>query len=548
MRIAIYSRKSKFTGKGESIENQITLCQVYIRTHIADADAAQILLFEDEGFSGKNLSRPQFIKMMEEAQKEPFDYIVCYRLDRISRSVSDFSALIEKLNTQKTAFICIKEQFDTSNPMGKAMMYIASVFAQLERETIAERIRDNMFLLAKTGRWLGGITPFGFRSEKEETCSNGGKPHSSYQLTPIETEYPLIQLIYRKFLEMKSLSGVSRYLNQHGILTRQNNPFTLLAVRELLTNPVYCTADQDAYQYFTEKQCCVCFEQSDCSNQHGIMPYNRTSHLCAFQGKTHPAEWIISIGSHPGAISGKLWRQTQHTIEAQGNHSNLGKRKTLSSPALLSGLLRCSHCGHCMRPHLSGRYSADGKPVFYYICEWKEKSARSGCGMKNAPGSSLDETVCRELFRLCIDRQRILQALQTLRARCSRAAQPSRNASSLVEEKQRQIQKLLLVLSSDQNDSDSSSQIIRKQINLLQQQCEALEAEFAPASVPDTGWAEEWAARLGQIPCTLSNASTVSKKEFLRSMIDSILWDGSELHLYLSGSQTDPDVVTSCSA
>ena len=72
--------------------------------------------------------------------------------------MSDFSALIEELNDKSIAFICIKEEFDTSKPMGKAMMYIASVFAQLERETIAERVRDNMLLLARTGRWLGGTT------------------------------------------------------------------------------------------------------------------------------------------------------------------------------------------------------------------------------------------------------------------------------------------------------------------------------------------------------------------------------------------------------
>ena len=85
------------------------------------------------------------------AQTKP-DYIVCYRLDRISRSVGDFASLIDELNKLGVAFVCVSEEFDTSRPMGKAMMYIASVFAELERETIAERVRDNMLLLARTGR------------------------------------------------------------------------------------------------------------------------------------------------------------------------------------------------------------------------------------------------------------------------------------------------------------------------------------------------------------------------------------------------------------
>lgn len=106
---------------------------------------------------------------MQDAKANKFDYLVCYRLDRISRNVSDFSTLIEKLNKLDISFISIKEQFDTSTPMGRAMMFISSVFAQLERETIAERIKDNMYELARTGRWLGGKTPHGFSSKKSNT-------------------------------------------------------------------------------------------------------------------------------------------------------------------------------------------------------------------------------------------------------------------------------------------------------------------------------------------------------------------------------------------
>mgnify|MGYP000293821951 FL=1 len=109
--------------------------------------------------------------MLRDIKLNKPEYVVCYRLDRISRNVSDFSSLIEDLNSYNISFICIKEEFDTSKPMGKAMMYIASVFAQLERETIAERVRDNMLMLARTGRWLGGTTPTGFTSEKIQESS-----------------------------------------------------------------------------------------------------------------------------------------------------------------------------------------------------------------------------------------------------------------------------------------------------------------------------------------------------------------------------------------
>jgi site-specific DNA recombinase len=151
---AIYTRKSKYTGKGESIDNQIKVC----KEHLARNAINNFLIYEDEGFSGKNIERPKFQAMLRDAKDKKFDILICYRLDRVSRNIADFAALIQELEKYNISFISVSEQFDTSTPMGRAMMYIASVFAQLERETIAERIKDNMLELAKTGRWLGGRT------------------------------------------------------------------------------------------------------------------------------------------------------------------------------------------------------------------------------------------------------------------------------------------------------------------------------------------------------------------------------------------------------
>lgn len=228
MKLAIYSRKSKYTGKGEAIENQIEMCRNYINSHFEGVQESDIVVFEDEGFSGKTTARPQFLKMMAEARAGGFDYIVCYRLDRISRSVSDFSTLIEELNDHKISFICIKEQFDTSTPMGRAMMYIASVFAQLERETIAERVRDNMLMLARTGRWLGGSTPTGFTSEKNEEFIMDGKVKTSCKLIWDSTEIEIVKLICSKYMELQSISGVSKFLIKEQIKSRNGKFFSLL--------------------------------------------------------------------------------------------------------------------------------------------------------------------------------------------------------------------------------------------------------------------------------------------------------------------------------
>lgn len=158
MKVAIYSRKSKYTGKGDSIGNQIQMCKDYIE-NLYKNKKIEYSIYEDEGFSGKNTNRPEFQKLLNDIKKEKFNVLICYRLDRISRNVADFSSTLDELQVYGVDFVSIREQFDTTSPMGRAMIYIASVFAQLERETIAERVRDNMIELAKKRAMVGRFSP-----------------------------------------------------------------------------------------------------------------------------------------------------------------------------------------------------------------------------------------------------------------------------------------------------------------------------------------------------------------------------------------------------
>jgi len=258
--LATYSRKSWFTEKGESIENQIEMCRNYILSHIPEARSENIYIFEDEGFSGKNTKRPQFQKMMQEVNKNKFKYVVCYKLDRISRSVIDFSNLIHELDSKGVRFISIKEQFDTSTPMGRAMMYITAVFAQMERETIAERVRDNLMLLARTGRWLGGPTPIGFTAEKTKEVLIDGKTKSASYLKEND-DIKTVKLIFEKFSEFGSLNSTVNYLRDNSIKTVNDKDFTRTTTRKILRNPVYCIADEDSLDYFTGANSNVYFEK-----------------------------------------------------------------------------------------------------------------------------------------------------------------------------------------------------------------------------------------------------------------------------------------------
>jgi site-specific DNA recombinase len=252
------------------------MCTDYIKKHFDNVKTSDISIYEDEGFSAKDLNRPQFIQMMNDNSKKKFDCIVVYRLDRISRSVCDFATLIEQLNSQQVGFVCIKEQFDTTTPIGRAMMNIAAVFAQLECETIAERVRDNMHLLARSGRWLGGTTPTGYNSAKDEIIDMGDKVRTSYRLEVNKDEFPTVQTIFKKFLEFESLNKLERYLLNSGIMSKQGKKFTVSTIRQILANPVYCTADVESYNYFMGKGSELCCELSEASGKSAFIVYNKT--------------------------------------------------------------------------------------------------------------------------------------------------------------------------------------------------------------------------------------------------------------------------------
>ena len=150
MRVALYARKSVLSETGESVKNQIRMCRDYVASFLSPN--AEITEFCDDGYSAKDTNRPAFKAMMTSVKD--FDFVVCYRLDRLSRNVVDFCTLAQTTDSLGVKLVCIREHSDTSTPMGRAMMYMASVFAQLERETIAQRVKDNMLLLAQNGQWM----------------------------------------------------------------------------------------------------------------------------------------------------------------------------------------------------------------------------------------------------------------------------------------------------------------------------------------------------------------------------------------------------------
>ena len=539
--IAIYSRKSKFTGKGESIGNQVELCREYVRNFFGEEYAEACVVFEDEGFSGGNLNRPAFRDMMEGVRKHQFKAIVVYRLDRISRNISDFTSLIDELTKLEVSFVSIREQFDTSTPMGRAMMFIISVFSQLERETIAERIRDNMHELAKTGRWLGGNAPTGFKSEAVSKVTVDGKTRKSFKLVPIPEEAEIPKMIFDLYTETDSLTAVEAELLRRRIKTKQGKDFTRFAIKAILQNPVYMVADKDAYNYFTEREADVCFPKEAFEGSCGIMAYNRTDQE---KGKTTillpVSEWIIALGQHPGLVPSKQWIKVQESLD---RNKSKAYRKPRNNEALLTGLIYCA-CGERMYPKLSKRKTAEGDPIYTYVCKMKERSKRERCDRRNANGNVLDMAIIEQIKMLTEHDSSFIAQLEKSRQFYTGSRQEYEAQLAKLKEEYRENEKTINGLIDSLAmvaDSVAKPRFLKRIEELTETNREVenriheLEGLTSANSLSDMEF-DLLRQMLSMFRTNIDGMSVEEKRAAIRTVVRKVIWDGVNAHVVLFGA------------
>lgn len=330
--------------------------------------------------------------------------------------------------------------------MGRAMMYIASVFAQLEREVIAERIRDNLLELSKTGTWLGGDPPLGFsveRFEKVDSCDNkeNKNPIKKYRkaskLIINKKELETYHLIISKYEELKSLSKVETYLMNNNIKTRKGKHYSIFAIKAILTNPVYVKNDEDAINYFKEKEIHIFCENDDrkkFNGRYGFLTYNKTTGKKSLPAK----DWIYAVGLHPGIIEGKRWIAIQLLLEKNANkrYRAAGYPK---KPTIVSGLIKCKQCGSFMRPRNMNRKRQDGTVHYRYCCIMKEKSRGQKCNAKNVIGEELDNYIIQIIKETFVPNLEIYKELEKMSIK--KENNIDEKSLKILEEERKNIQK-----------------------------------------------------------------------------------------------------------
>lgn len=481
MKAAIYSRKSRFTGKGESIENQVQMCKEYASMNLRSKQIEEFLIYEDEGFSGGNTNRPEFQRMMNDAENKKFDILICYRLDRISRNVADFSTTLQTLQQYNIDFVSIREQFDTSSPMGRAMIYIASVFAQLERETIAERVRDNMLELAKTGRWLGGVTPLGYKSNPITYIDENMKERSMVKLVSVPEELKLVKLIYDKYMEFKSLYGVESYLLQNSFKTKRKNDFSKANLRLILTNPVYVKATQKVLDYLSNLGVTTCGTPDGI---HGLLRYNRQKTLQNKHGNMYKVErdmteWIAACSSQKGIISDDDWIKVQEILNKNKDKSFTSAR---THKAILTGIIRCEKCDSPMQITYGHKSTETNARNSFYVCTMKKRSKMSRCDSKNVPVRDIDPAVLDVVKNLANNKEKLLADIlkKSQQKLPTNILSKKENLTDSISAKNKQIEGLMEKLALDDDITDliiSRIKTLKEEISQLNKELDNLKDE-----------------------------------------------------------------------
>lgn len=366
---ALYARQSRDKKDSISIESQFEFCMREV------PEGIEVRKYEDKGYSGKNIERPAFQRLLEDIEKGLIEKVIVYRLDRMSRSLLDFAKIIEFFKKHNTEFISTTEKFDTSTPIGKAMLSIVMVFAELERETIQQRIIDNYYERGKKGMFLGGNVPFGFKLSPtyiEDKKTN--------MLVPTDQINYVIDLFNKYANTNTSLKSLALELNEKNIKTRFNNYWDSAKISRLLKNPVYVKADVEIYNYFKNMGCIIHNDISDFIGENGLYVYgNNGSASTKFQNLEG---YHVVLAPHNGVIDSATWLKCQYRLRKNKQIKNSGKSKY----SWLSGLVKCKKCGYAMNVNKAKLSKKNNTEAIYLRC-----SGRANKNICDCPSIRVDE-------------------------------------------------------------------------------------------------------------------------------------------------------------
>jgi site-specific DNA recombinase len=366
-RCAIYTRKSSEEGLEQdfnSLHAQRESCEAYVSSQKHEGWIVLPTIYEDGGYSAGSMDRPALQRLLADIKSGAVDVVVVYKVDRLTRSLTDFARIVEIFDAPGASFVSVTQQFNTSTSMGRLTLNVLLSFAQFEREVTGERIRDKIAASKKKGMWMGGWVPLGY-DRKDRT------------LTVNESEAKTVRTIFDLFLKLKNVRDVQNELARLNLRTKPylaqrgraigNLPFARGHIYRILANRLYV---------------------------------GEIDH----KGVKHP-------GQHPALISKKTWDAVQALLAAN-RHANRS-RSNAKSVSLLAGLIFDATGNGLVSSHTT----KNGKRYRYYITS-------AGAGRTIPPqdlntlrisAAQVDDVVLASVSSLLTDKQKISSFLRTYR-------------------------------------------------------------------------------------------------------------------------------------
>ena len=317
IRCAIYTRKSSEEGLEQdfnSLDAQYEACTAYVTSQKAEGWVLLPARYDDGGLSGGTLERPALQRLLCDIEEGLVDQIVVYKIDRLTRSLSDFARIVDRLDAAGASFVSVTQSFNTATSMGRLTLNMLLSFAQFEREVTAERICDKIAASKKKGLWMGGTIPFGYQADGRT-------------LIPEEEEAEIIRSLYQLYMELGSVREVAEQAEELGYRTRLRTSssgkttgggfFTRGHIHKILTNPLYA-------------------------------------------GRIRHKDKVYE-GQHPSIIDPELWQQVQDRLTGDAARERGKANGTSRSP--LAGKL-FDETGDRLTPHHANR---SGKRHRYYV-------------------------------------------------------------------------------------------------------------------------------------------------------------------------------------
>lgn len=353
---AIYGRQSVDRPDSISIESQIEYCQYETR-------GGPYKTFTDKGYSGKNTDRPQFQAMLEAIKRDEVKRVIVYKLDRISRSILDFATMMAVFQDHKVEFVSCTEKFDTSTPIGRAMLNICIVFAQLERETIQMRVTDAYLSRSRHGFYMGGPVPYGYT---REPYMLDGK-HTT-RFVPIPEEAAAVRLAFEIYADPKASFGdIVKTFYEKGIMNRKGSYWGRMRLSDMIKNPVYVKADMDLFEFFKGQGTEIINSPDDFIGVNGCFLYSGKT--ATGNKRVDLSGQTLVIAPHEGIVPSSLWIAARKKCLNNNQVAKPCKAKN----SWLAGKVKCGKCGYALVIKKAktriGRYFICSRRVNMQFCE-----------------------------------------------------------------------------------------------------------------------------------------------------------------------------------